>query len=163
MFLKNSFRNTIRVSNSLDPDQAGHFVRPDLGPNCLQRLSADDIRRQSVKGQFKVVTQWNTIRVSNSLDPDQGHFIRPDLGPNCLHRLSAEDTRRQRVKGQFQVEHQKLMGSLCQIVVTHFFYSLRNTIRVDQDPAHHFAQASKYLKIGTCPASQNFLAYMGKI
>ena len=24
----------------LDPDQAGHFVGPDLGPNCLQRLSA---------------------------------------------------------------------------------------------------------------------------
>ena len=32
-FLKNSFR----MSNSLDPDQARHFVRPDLGPNCLQR------------------------------------------------------------------------------------------------------------------------------
>ena len=34
--------NTIRVSNSLDPDQARLFVRPDLGPNCLHRLSADD-------------------------------------------------------------------------------------------------------------------------
>ena len=33
--------NTFRVSNSLDPDQAQHFVRPDLGPNCLQRLSAE--------------------------------------------------------------------------------------------------------------------------
>ena len=31
-----------RVSNSLDPDQDQHFVGPDLGPNCLQRLSADD-------------------------------------------------------------------------------------------------------------------------
>ena len=40
-FFKNSFRNIIWVSNSLDPDQARHFVRPDLGPNCLQRLSAD--------------------------------------------------------------------------------------------------------------------------
>ena len=29
------------VSNSLDPDQARHFVGPDLGPKCLQRLSAD--------------------------------------------------------------------------------------------------------------------------
>ena len=28
--------NTIRVSNSLDPDQARHYVGPDLGPNCLQ-------------------------------------------------------------------------------------------------------------------------------
>ena len=31
----------IRVSNSLDSDQAQHVVGPDLGPNCLQRLSAD--------------------------------------------------------------------------------------------------------------------------
>ena len=29
-----------------DPDHALHFVEPDLGPNCLQRLSADDTRRQ---------------------------------------------------------------------------------------------------------------------
>ena len=36
------FINTIRVSNSLDPDQARHFVGPDLGPNCLQRLLADN-------------------------------------------------------------------------------------------------------------------------
>ena len=33
---------TIRVSNSLDTDQDRHSVCPDLGPNCLQRLSADD-------------------------------------------------------------------------------------------------------------------------
>ena len=38
----------IRVANSLDPDQAGHFIRPDLSPNwaapnCLQRLSADNM------------------------------------------------------------------------------------------------------------------------
>ena len=46
-FLKETFRNTIRVSNSLDLDQARHFVEldligRDLGLNCLQRLSADD-------------------------------------------------------------------------------------------------------------------------
>ena len=29
-------------SNSLNPDQARHFVGPDLGPNSLQRLSEDD-------------------------------------------------------------------------------------------------------------------------
>ena len=28
-------------SKSLDPDQARHFFGPDLGPNCLLRLSAD--------------------------------------------------------------------------------------------------------------------------
>ena len=36
-FLGNSFKSTIRMSSSLDPDQARHFVGPDLDPNCLQR------------------------------------------------------------------------------------------------------------------------------
>ena len=39
-FKKKYFRNTVRVSNSFDPDQDRHSVGPDLGPNCLQRLSA---------------------------------------------------------------------------------------------------------------------------
>ena len=30
------------MSNSLDPDQDRRSVDPDLGPNCLQRLSADN-------------------------------------------------------------------------------------------------------------------------
>ena len=33
--------------NNLDPDQARRIVRPDLGPNCLQMLSADDISVQT--------------------------------------------------------------------------------------------------------------------
>ena len=41
-FFENSFRNNIRVSNSLDPDQARRFVGPDLGPIFLPRLSAED-------------------------------------------------------------------------------------------------------------------------
>ena len=32
----------LSVSNSLDPDQELRSVGPDLGPNCLQRLSAVD-------------------------------------------------------------------------------------------------------------------------
>ena len=41
-FVKKSFRNTIRVSNGLDPDEDQYSVSPDLEPQCLQRLSADD-------------------------------------------------------------------------------------------------------------------------
>ena len=33
------------MSNGLDPDLARCFIRPDLGPNCLQRISADDTSR----------------------------------------------------------------------------------------------------------------------
>ena len=48
----NNFRNTISVSNRLDLDQARQNVGPDLGPNCLQMLSADNkttTSRESVK------------------------------------------------------------------------------------------------------------------
>ena len=31
----------------MDPDLDRHFIGPDLGPNCLQRLSADDKRKVS--------------------------------------------------------------------------------------------------------------------
>ena len=41
-YSKHSFRLTTRVANKLDPDQARRFIGLDLGPNCLQRLSADD-------------------------------------------------------------------------------------------------------------------------
>ena len=92
------------MSNRLDPDQARHFVEPDLGPNCLQRLSANTSRNFFCclliffqnnfyqKHYFK-----NIIRASNSLDPDLAlHFVRPDLDPNCLQRLSTDDTSKKR-------------------------------------------------------------------
>ena len=41
------------MSNSLDPDQARRIVGPDLGPNCLQRFSADGTGRQRVK-----IAEW---------------------------------------------------------------------------------------------------------
>ena len=47
-FSKNSFTNSIRVSNGLDPYQDRCSVGPDLVPNCLQRLPADDTCRQRV-------------------------------------------------------------------------------------------------------------------
>ena len=49
LFSKISSRNTIRVSKSWDPDQVRHIVGPDLDPNCLQMLSADDTSRQRVQ------------------------------------------------------------------------------------------------------------------
>ena len=45
IFSKKFFQeHTIRVSNGLNPDQDLHVAGPDLGPNCLQRLSADNKR-----------------------------------------------------------------------------------------------------------------------
>ena len=42
-FLKSSFMYNIRVSNSLDLDLDPSSVSPNLGPNCLQRISADKV------------------------------------------------------------------------------------------------------------------------
>ena len=50
------FFNTIWVLNSLDTDQAGHFVGSDLGPNCLQRLSADKKKGASSRQRVKYIT-----------------------------------------------------------------------------------------------------------
>ena len=50
-FLKDSFRNVIRVSNSLDPDQARHYVGPGLVPDCLQRL----YQQTTVNSQMRMV------------------------------------------------------------------------------------------------------------
>ena len=57
-FLNNSFRNMIRVSNSLDPDQAQQNVGPDLGPNCLQMLSADATSRHRVSNNHDQIMRF---------------------------------------------------------------------------------------------------------
>ena len=70
-----SFDSTIRVSNSLDQDQAQNFVWPDLDPNCLQRLSADD-------KSIHVITWWWPWGRSGS---QWGRFLKLQKG--VLKRL----------------------------------------------------------------------------
>ena len=38
-FLKffQEYQQSVQYKCCLDPDQASHIIRPDLGPNCLQR------------------------------------------------------------------------------------------------------------------------------
>ena len=48
-----TFKGYHQSVKSLDPDQARHFVRPDLSPSCLQGLSAKYTTiRQRVKELF---------------------------------------------------------------------------------------------------------------
>ena len=58
-FCENSFKKTIIVTNSLDPDQVRHFVGPDLAQNCLQWLSADNTSRQK---KVKIVCVLTHLR-----------------------------------------------------------------------------------------------------
>ena len=58
--------NNIRLSNSLDPDQARRFVGPDLCQNCLQRLSADDkIRTEKYTciNKYSILWVYRLVRV----------------------------------------------------------------------------------------------------
>ena len=41
-YSKLTFSKNALDTNSSGPDQDGRSVDPDLGPNCLQKLSADD-------------------------------------------------------------------------------------------------------------------------
>ena len=46
------------MSSSLDPDQDRYSVGPDLGPNCLQRLTADDLSQFLFDISFKQLHKW---------------------------------------------------------------------------------------------------------
>ena len=47
------------MSNNLDPDQARHFVGPDLDPNCLQRLQKLPLAGKEVNTKQLVdITFW---------------------------------------------------------------------------------------------------------
>ena len=48
-FFEKFFHEYHQSVKNLDPDQAQHFVGPDLGPKCLQKLPADDTCKQRVK------------------------------------------------------------------------------------------------------------------
>ena len=61
---------------NLDPDQARCFIGPDLGSNCLQRLSADNTSRQ-IDFCFYPTFPFRTLKtnevweMANSVNPDQ--------------------------------------------------------------------------------------------
>ena len=49
LFSEKFFQEYNQSVKQLDPDQVRRSVGPDLGPYCLQMLSADDTSRQRVK------------------------------------------------------------------------------------------------------------------
>ena len=44
-FFQKILSGTLSECQTVDPDQDQNSVGPDLGPNCLQKLSADDLSR----------------------------------------------------------------------------------------------------------------------
>ena len=56
----------------MDPDQAQHFIGPDLGPNCLQRLTADN---KELKTLAKIIILGLLATVRLSLDDLFSFFL----------------------------------------------------------------------------------------
>ena len=50
-FFEKSFKNTISMSNSLDPDQGRQIVGPYLNPNCFSLDSDKDLQFVTSKRQ----------------------------------------------------------------------------------------------------------------
>ena len=72
-------------------------LRPDLYPNCLQRLSADDTSSGWLWIEMGAEKKkYNTFKGSHETAYEcilARTFCGPDLGPNCLQMLSADDIR----------------------------------------------------------------------
>ena len=73
---------TIRVSKSLDPDQNGYFVGPDLGSNCLQRLSTED---KSCGKQGKRLYFMFLLSSANILQ--KINFIKRFFQEHCVYQI----------------------------------------------------------------------------
>ena len=94
-FFESSFRNTIRVSNSLASDQARHFVGPDLGPNHFLNLSADGNSRYRVYLSIISVGPATDGRVESST-PDQATDTTPTAVTGVTERQRNDNARGER-------------------------------------------------------------------
>ena len=72
-------------TNGFDPDQDRLSVGPDLGPNWLQRLSADDKARKDGKSFYFRFEDDKTIIVTCGPSED----INQPVQPSSLIRVSA--------------------------------------------------------------------------
>ena len=76
------------MSNSLYPDQVRRLFGPDLVPNCLQKLSADNISRQRVNEHVQVSNGTRPIKfrlnLSISMGAQAAGTIHGRLCEKCL-------------------------------------------------------------------------------
>ena len=125
-FSKSRFSNSsFSMSSSLDPDKAWHFVRPDLGPNCLQRLSAQVGKETTAKQKFakKLLPRvkkvncnlfWFFVWTVN-LDTNKSFTCQWHLMFSAMHRSKGEGG--QGVLTPHSLEnHKKLWSSLAILV-----------------------------------------------
>ena len=68
-FFKELLSGLPSVSNSLEPDQARHIVGPDLVPNCLQVLLADNKLKLLLAGkELNLNSVYNILQIKPVLN-----------------------------------------------------------------------------------------------
>ena len=103
-FLKNSFRNTYHQWQTVwiqiwpdkrNPDQTWLFFSPDLGPNCLQRLSADNTRRLKSqacnKYMFHFSKKRSIVTRNSNIIPTMDITFKCKLPSTCLSANRAKN------------------------------------------------------------------------
>ena len=65
------------MPNSLDPDQDRHAVGPDLGPNCLQRLSRTLVKSAYRKTNFLIFQPKHMLWVLKRTVSKRRFFLAP--------------------------------------------------------------------------------------
>ena len=73
----------------MDPGQAQRFVGPDLGPNCLPRLSADDTSRYC---RLLIFFQNQLFRKILSGIPSECQLVWIQISPDILSGLICVQT-----------------------------------------------------------------------
>ena len=81
------------MSYSLDPDQAGIPFGPDLGPNCLKRLSELGIQIQGLRAiQMRQQKIWMLEHVFNNFSQCRASiYLRIFQGLQLLMDLEKKD------------------------------------------------------------------------
>ena len=80
----------------MDPDQARRFVGPDLGPDCLQMLSADDGSVNVVRFSIRIVL-FDCVNSENSYNSNRQKYF------NIYHRRNFEVLLYQRIQNFLEV------------------------------------------------------------
>ena len=136
-------------ANSLDPDEARHFVGPDLDPGCFDNMKKYHSLLSSPKMPSTplfllipillslVFISHLLITYANSLEPDKGrHFVGPDLDPKLFDNIKKYHSLLSypKIPPTSLFWHIPILLSL--VVISHLLRTYENSL--DPDGGRHF-------------------------
>ena len=113
------------VSNSLEPDQARNYVGPDVGPNCLQRLSAADTNRQTSADIF----QHQFFRKILSWIPSECQTVWIQIRPDIMSGLIWVQTVCNGYQQPNLIGKQLLSPQTCTYFFEKFFHGYHQSVK----------------------------------